>query len=85
MARSHVIGRRMKAAGGISTDSMPKAIDGSEPMIRPMSWVSGHHETLMESSSKRMSALHTSRFAIRLSCVTITPRGSLVEPDVYCR
>ena len=56
----------MKALGGIRTDSIPSESEGSAPMIRPMSCVSGHHETLTESASIPRSCSITSRFAIRL-------------------
>jgi len=53
--------------------------------MSPMSWNCGSHETTTVSSPAASSAMISDRFAPRHACVTMTPLGALVEPDVYCR
>jgi hypothetical protein len=50
-----------------------------------MSWVSGHHETLTISARYPISVTDSVRLAMRFAWVTITPRGSVVDPEVYWR
>ncbi len=50
-----------------------------------MSWNSGAQPTYVESASLRNATRIISRLAITLAWLTITPLGSEVEPEVYCR
>ena len=55
--------------------------------MRPMSWKWGSQLTwTVDPNAPRLLAFFkTSRFCIRLSCVTTTPFGIPVDPEVYWR
>src|SRR5438067_841455 len=55
------------------------------PSIRPMSWYAGSHERPRLDASFLSAAWIMARLASRLACVTFTPLGRAVEPEVYCR
>src|SRR4051794_32468458 len=50
-----------------------------------MSWYSGSQNTDVLSAPRRKPALISRALWNRLPCVTMTPLGVLVDPDVYCK
>ncbi|MCY1531900.1 hypothetical protein D9M68_671400 [compost metagenome] len=53
--------------------------------MRPMSWFSGSQVTKVSLVQTERPSSIARMFAIRLACVTMTPLGAEVEPEVYCR
>ena len=53
--------------------------------ISPWSWKNGAQPTTVESASWPKARWIIRSLARRLPCVTMTPLGSAVEPDVYWR
>ena len=53
--------------------------------MRPMSWYCGSQDTTTVSQPAPNSWTMHERLWARLACVIITPLGSDVLPDVYCR
>ncbi len=49
-----------------------------------MSWYGGSHTMPREAGPRPNFCSMPARFAMMLACVTTTPLGSLVEPEVYC-
>ena len=52
--------------------------------MSPMSWNGGSQNTAQSSSRCAVTRWITARLCSRLACDSITPRGSAVDPDVYC-
>ncbi len=50
-----------------------------------MSWWNGSQPPTTESAVVRIPCWMASWLASRLRCVTMTPLGSLTDPEVYCR
>ncbi len=53
--------------------------------MRPMSWYCGSQETFTVLWSAASSLMISDRLCARFRWVIITPLGSEVEPEVYCR
>ena len=54
------------------------------PPISPMSWNGGNQNTPLSPGRCADTRWITAELCNRLACVSMTPRGSPVEPDVYC-
>src|SRR5262249_10092845 len=85
MAFSHRRGLCRKAAGDMRMPRKPLYRGCMMPSTRPMSWKCGSHdrEMLCEECSKPRAI--AAELANTLSWVIITPLGTAVEPDVYCK
>ena len=85
IARSHWLGRERKASGDISTTGKPQYIVAKQPPMRPMSWYSGSQLTNTSSVVARAPLAIARTLARRFACVSTTPFGLPVLPEVYCR
>ncbi len=76
----------MKLSVGMKAVEMRKQSGESTKPISPMSWYSGSHDTALSSGPpRRPSRMIALQLAARLPCVTITPLGNAVLPEVNCR
>ena len=70
--------------GGMVMHSPPQSMGVMMPPTRPMSWNGGSQLMKITPSGSFMPLQMLCQLAMMLPCVTMTPLGSLVEPDVYC-
>ncbi len=78
-------GRRRNASGDMSATGKPANSGWSTPPMSPMSWYGGSQMTPTLSSRTSKAWEMSPRLCSRLPCVSRTPFGSPVEPDVYWR
>ena len=78
-------GWAMKSWGAACTSSTPFVIGSARNPTSPMSWYSGNHDIITSSGESSAASQAASMLARRTRSGIITPLGSLVEPDVYCR
>ena len=85
MARSQLPGRDRNASGDISTVGKPRNSVAKQAPIRPMSWYSGSQLTNTSFGPALTAAPMARTLASRFACVSTTPLGLPVLPEVYCR
>src|SRR5262249_39452049 len=79
MSRSQDDGRLRKSSGDIACVVEPITNTNMYAEISPMSWCCGSQLTKISPPPKACA------LAMTLAWLTMTPLGSLVEPEVYCR
>ncbi|CAM4451498.1 hypothetical protein COEX109129_27460 [Corallococcus exiguus] len=82
-ASSHAMGRLRKAIGDINVTGKPPYKGSRMPPMRPMSWYGGSQMTPTLSARAPNAPWMSDRLCSRLPCVSITPFGVPVLPDVY--
>ena len=84
---SQMVAFLMKLIVAMNTAGIRKQMGAMTNPISPMSWYSGSHDTATSCAPSAHSPSRTmaAQFAARLPCVTITPLGSAVLPDVNWR
>jgi len=83
MTSSQRSGRARKACGAMTTSGTPMYRLPSQAPISPMSWYSGSQLTNTSRGVASIACAIARMLASRLACVSTTPLGLPVLPEVY--